>query len=68
MSTLTTRKRTNRVLQVPPIVPYKALGKFSKALYGTTEGTCSSRFFRRVMLNYGRMWSGTVMFVAFPSP
>ena len=27
-----------RALQVPPVVPYKALGKFSKALYGTTEG------------------------------
>ena len=38
----------NRALQVPPIVPYKALGNFSKALYGTT-GTCSARFFCPVM-------------------
>ena len=28
-----------RALQVPPVVPYKALEKFSKALYGTTGGT-----------------------------
>ena len=39
----------NRALQVPPVVPYKALGSFSKALYGTTRGTCSARFFRLVM-------------------
>ena len=31
------------------VVPYKALGNFSKALYGTTGGTCSARFFRPVM-------------------
>ena len=36
--------RKNRALQVPPVVPYKALGNFPKALYGTTEGTCSARF------------------------
>ena len=41
--------RKNRVLQVPPVVLYKALEKFSKALYGTTEGTCSAQFFRPVM-------------------
>ena len=41
--------RTNRALQVPPVVPYKALKKFPKALYGTTEGTRSSPFFRPVM-------------------
>ena len=35
--------------KVPPVVPYKALGNFSKALYGTTGGTCSARFFRPVM-------------------
>ena len=29
-------------LQVPPVVPYKALGKYTKALYGTPEGTCSA--------------------------
>ena len=33
----------NRALQVP-VVPYKALEKFPKALYGTTGGTCSARF------------------------
>ena len=42
--------RTNRALQVPPVFPYKALEKFPKALYGTTEGTCSSPFFRPVMI------------------
>ena len=43
----------NRALQVPYIVPYKALGNFSKALYGTTGGTCSARFFRPVMTYMG---------------
>ena len=38
-----------RGLQVPPVVPYKALEKFSKALYGTTGGTYSARVFRPVM-------------------
>ena len=36
-------------LQVPPLVPYKALGKFPKALYGKTGGTCSAGVFRPVM-------------------
>ena len=31
------------------VAPYKALEKFSKALYGTTGGTYSSRVFRPVM-------------------
>ena len=39
----------NHELQVPPVVPYKALENFSKALYGTTRGTCSEQFFRPVM-------------------
>ena len=43
------RERKNRALQVPPVVPYKALEKFSKALYGTTGGTCSAQFFRPVI-------------------
>ena len=48
--------RKNRTLQVPCVVPYqalekyKALGNFSKALYGTTQGTCSLKFFHPVML------------------
>ena len=37
--------RKNRVLQLPLIVPCKALGNFPKALYGTTGGTCSAPFF-----------------------
>ena len=41
--------RKTRALQVPPVVPYKALEKFSKALYGTTGGTYSARIFRPVM-------------------
>ena len=39
----------SRALQVPPVVPYKALPNFSKALYGATRGTCSTQFFRSVM-------------------
>ena len=35
---------------VPPVVPYKALENFSKALCGTTGGTYSARVFRPVML------------------
>ena len=33
-----------------PVVPYNALEKFSKALYGTTGGTYSARVFRPVMI------------------
>ena len=33
-----------------PLSPYKALEKFSKALYGTKGGTYSARIFRPVML------------------
>ena len=44
-------ERKNRVLQVPLVVPYKALEKFPKALYGTTGGTCSAQLFRPVMLD-----------------
>ena len=43
------RGRKNRTLQVPPVVPYKALGNFPKALYGTTRGTSSAKFFQPVM-------------------
>ena len=46
VTTMTRRK--NHALQEPPVVPYKALGNFPKALYGTTGGTCSARFFRHV--------------------
>ena len=42
--------RKNLAPQVPLVVPYKALEKFSKALYGTTGGTCRTRFFRPVMI------------------
>ena len=41
--------RKNRALQEPPVVPYKALGKFPKALYGTTGGTCRAQLFRPVI-------------------
>ena len=37
--------RIMHALLVPPVVPYKALEKFSKALYGTTVGTYSPRVF-----------------------
>ena len=43
-------ERKNRVLQVPLVVPYKALETFLKPLYGTTGGTCSARLFRPVMI------------------
>ena len=39
----------NRTLQVPPVVPYKALENFFKVLYGTTRGTCTAQFFRPVI-------------------
>lgn len=41
--------RKTRALQVPPVVPCKALENFSKALYGTSIGTYSARVFRPVM-------------------
>ena len=41
--------RKSCALQLPPVVPYKALGNFPEALYGTTGGSCSARFFRPVM-------------------
>ena len=41
--------RKNYALQVPLVVPYKALQKFSKALYGATGGTYSARLFRPVI-------------------
>ena len=43
MTAMTGRK--NHALQVPTVVPYKASGKFLNSLYGTTGGTCSTRFF-----------------------
>ena len=46
--------RKSRALQVPPVVSYKASGKFLKALYGTTRGTCSARLFRPVMVHNQR--------------
>ena len=33
----------------PPVVPYRAFGKFSKALYGTKGGTYRAHVFRPVM-------------------
>ena len=48
--------RKTRALQVPPVVPYKALGKFLKALYGTTAGTRSARVFRPVMITSHRKY------------
>ena len=39
-------------LLVPPVVLYKALEKFSKALYGTIEGNYSARVFRPVMFTF----------------
>ena len=38
--------RKNRALQLPTVVPDKALENFTKALYGRTWGTYSARFFR----------------------
>ena len=35
------------------VVPYKALEKFSKALYGTTGSTYSARISRPVMIPRG---------------
>ena len=41
--------RKTRALSVPPVVPYKALENFSKALYRTTGGTYGARIIRPVM-------------------
>ena len=41
--------RKIRVLQVLPVVLYKALGNFPEALYGKTRSTCSAQCFRPVM-------------------
>ena len=49
--------RKNRALQVPPVAPYKALEKFSKALYGTRGGTYSVRVFRPVMNAQNSCWA-----------
>ena len=42
------------------VVPYKALEKFSKALYGTTGSTYSARVFRPVMFRPRQLntWKG----------
>ena len=51
-------ERKNRALLVPLVVPYKALENSSKALYGTTGGICSVRFFRPVrfmICDYGSL-------------
>ena len=40
--------RKNRALKVSPVIPYEALGKFLKALYGTAGGACSALFSRPV--------------------
>ena len=53
--------RKNRALQVPYVLPYKALGNFSKALYGTTGGTWSARFFHPVMILPD--WWGCIAFL-----
>ena len=43
-----------------PVVPYKALENFPKALYGTTGGTYSARVFRPV-IRYWTLASGFVL-------
>ena len=40
----------------PEKSPYKALEKFSKAVYGTTGGTCSARDFRPLMGHWGEFF------------
>ena len=35
----------NHALQVPPVVLYKALGKFLHSLFGTTGVICGAQFF-----------------------
>ena len=57
-------RRKKRALQVPPVVSYKAVEKFSKALYGTTGGTCSARFFRPVMVEYASpVWAALPIYL-----
>ena len=43
------------------IAPYKALEKFSKALYGTTGGTYSARVFRPVMRRHRSQWVKAIL-------
>ena len=45
--------RKTCALQVHPVVPYKAIVKLPKALYGTTGGTCSARIFHPVIESIG---------------
>lgn len=42
--------RKFRALEVRPVVPYKALGNFPRAFYGTIGGTCNAQCFRPVMV------------------
>ena len=53
-----------------PLSPYKALEKFSKALYGTKGGTYSARIFRPVMFsrqNKTRMRFSDIKWKTVPS-
>ena len=59
--------RKNCALQVPPVVPYKALENFSKALYGTTGGTFSARFFRPLITRRNNFISKKLCLIS-PSP
>lgn len=43
------------VSTVPPVVPYKVLEKFSKALYGTTGDTYNALIFHPVMKTWREM-------------
>ena len=44
-----------------PLSPYKALEKFSKALYGTKGGTYSAHIFRPVMIS-GRLMGNILVY------
>ena len=48
-----------------PVVPYKALENFSKALYGTTGGTYSACIIRPVMSNVEFLQSSRIEMVLF---
>ena len=54
--------RKNRALQVPYVVPYKAFRILPRALYGTTIGTYSPRFFLPVMSEHNNKWGNHFVF------
>ena len=64
ISKICTTGQKNRALQLPPVVPYKVSENFSKALYGTTRGTCIARFFPSCRELCWKMGSRRIIFAS----